>query len=295
MFIFDQEIKVKETVKEVRVNNEINIYTRILEGNKSGKTAIFIHGGGSGGNHTMLLRPAKWMISKGLFGTIILPDKRGEGKSSTLSKQISIKDHAQDMKELLDNLSIKDKITAMGISYGGPTALTLADIDERIDEVVLFASSPSLKSAKGITGFLNKHNLLEPIVKSFYTKNVGKNSPEYANLDRIYDISDKKQLNKIFLDAIKSTEKSRLESLLIQNSATLDPSNSSIEEDIKMDIPVYQVIGDKDEIWETDLSEYSKRLSNIKSIKVKKADHKSSLLRAGEFYEQFLKLYRSAS
>ena len=294
MFNFKQSVTVKESFKDIPINSNVNIYTHIIQSGVEGKTAIFIHGGGSGGNHTMLVRPAKWMINKGLFSTVILPDKRGEGKSSKIDKQMTIKDHAKDMKNLLDNLEIKGKITAMGISYGGPTALTLAGICDRVSDVVLFASSPSLKSAKGITGFLNKHNLLEPIVKAFYTKTIGTSSPQYTNLDCIYDINNKKQLNKIFLNAIKSTEKDRLESLLIQNAATLNQNNSSIDKDINLDIPIYQVIGDKDEIWETNLTEYSERFPNIKSTKVDKADHKDSLLNAGQFYEQFFKIYKDA-
>lgn len=287
-------LNVKEELKSIDVSNSVSIYTRIMTCKNEGKTAIYIHGGGSCGNHSMCIRPAKWMFEKGLFNKMILPDKRGEGASSPLTEKIKITDHALDMKQVLDKLNIQEKVTAIGISNGGPTALTLASIDERIDEVILISSSPSIKSANGLGAFLHKHNLLQPIVKLIYTKLVGKNPAKYPDMDSIYEINSNKELKKIFLDAIKSTEKSRLNSLLIQNESTLDVTNGGIDAMIKLDIPIYQVIGDKDEVGETDLSEYIDRFPKLNSIMVNNADHQACLVRANEFYETLLQIYKAS-
>ncbi len=82
------------------------------------------------------------------------------------------------------------------------------------------------------------------------------------------------------------------ESLMFQNASTLDKENTSVSQNITLSIPVYQVIGDQDEIWETDLSPYKERFPNITSSKIAGANHKGSLLRASEFYEALLKIYR---
>lgn len=283
---------IKEELKTYSVSNDVEIYTRTLyKEDSTGKTAIFIHGGGSGGNHTMIVRPSKWMMEKDLFSKVILPDRRGEGLSSPLTKKISIKEHAFDMKNLLDVLGIDEKITAIGISYGGPIALTLADIDNRIDEVILIASSPSLKDVKGFRGFLYKHNILEPIGRFFYKLYLGKDEPQYPNFENVYDLKSEKEIMKLFTNAIKHTDKKMYESLMLQNASTIDKENSSIDKDIKINTPIYQVIGEKDEIWETDLSEYKERFTDIKSSVILGANHKACLLRAEEFYNELFRIY----
>lgn len=156
----------------------------------------------------MLWRPAKWLIEKGLFSTAILPDRRGEGNSSPLTGKFSTMDHAQDMKLMLDELKINGKTTAIGLSYGGPISLQLASIDSRINEVILMASSPSLRDVKGFRGFLYRKNLLEPFAKMFYKKNLGKLPPEYPNFDGVYDLKTGKQLaNYILLKPLEKQTK----------------------------------------------------------------------------------------
>jgi len=291
MLTLSNNIVIDETIKTYKIASGDLIHTRVVESNKNGKTAIYIHGGGSGGNHTMLLRPAKWMIEKELFSKVILPDRRGEGFSTPLTKKITIHDHAMDMKSLLDTLGIEGKVTAIGLSYGGPIALTLASIDSRIDEVILMASSPSLNDVKGFRGFLYKYNILEPLVKIFYKLYLGKEEPEYPDFKNIYDLKSERDTEKLFIEAIKRTDKSMYKSLMLQNASTLDKDNSSISKDISLNIPIYQVIGEKDEIWETNLSSYKKRFSNIKSTIIPEASHKGCLLRAEEFYTALIKIY----
>lgn len=291
MLTITPKITFNETVQTFQIGTNF-IHARVVDGKQNGKTAIYIHGGGSGGNHTMLLRPAKWMIEKGLFSKVILPDRRGEGLSSPLTEKLTIKDHALDMKGLLDVIGLKEKVTAIGLSYGGPIALTLAGIDDRIDEVILMASSPSLERVKGFRGFLYKHNILEPIVKIFYKLNLGKEEQRYPNFENVYDLENEKDITKLFIDAMKHTDKKMYESLMFQNASTLDKNNSSITEDITLNIPIYQVIGEQDEIWETDISSYKDRFPNIKSTKIPGANHKGCLLRASEFYEALSNIYR---
>ncbi|MFO7693537.1 MAG: alpha/beta fold hydrolase [Vicinamibacterales bacterium] len=202
-----------------------------------------------------------------------------------------MKDHAKDMKALLDKLDLHEKITAIGISYGGPIAIELAALDPRVDEVILMASSPSLKRVKGIQGFLYRTNLLEKITKIFYRRNLGKLSAEYPDFEKVYDLKNSNELTKFFIKAINHTDKQMLESIMLQNASTLDQNNSSIAVDIKLDIPIFQVIGSKDEIWETDIAEYKNRFTNIKNCIIEGEKHKGVILNASLFYEGLKSIY----
>lgn len=284
-------LRCTEQVQHYEIHNGIKLYTSIISGENQGKTAIYIHGGGSGGNHTILLRPAKWLIEQGLFSKVILPDRRGEGLSTPLTQKLTILDHAKDMKALLDELNIEEKITVIGISYGGPIALELAGLDSRVDEVILMASSPSLREVKGIQGFLYRNNLLEKITKYFYKKNLGKLSTEYPDLEKIYDMKNNKELTKYFVEAIKHTDGKMLESLMLQNASTLDKNNSSVSPDIKLDIPIFQIIGSKDEIWETNITQYKNQFTNMKNLIIEGEGHKGVILNADLFYKGLKKIY----
>jgi pimeloyl-ACP methyl ester carboxylesterase len=294
-------VKFKEDLKHYEVAEGIQLYTRIVTKEKGSrteakeKTALYIHGGGSGGNHTMLLRPGKWLIEQNFFDKVILLDRRGEGFSTPLTNKLTLRDHATDMKGLLDVLKINEKITVIGISYGGPIALELAGMDERIDEVILMASSPSLKEVKGIQGLLYRYGLLEKITKSFYKKNLGKLPIEYPDFEGVYDLETNRALTRYFVEAIKKTGGDQLESLMFQNASTLDKANSGISKEISLKIPIYQVIGTKDEIWETDLKAYQNRFPHIITHSVEGEKHKGVILNATPFYEGLRTIYPNKS
>jgi pimeloyl-ACP methyl ester carboxylesterase len=286
-------LSTKEESRTYKLPNGVQIFSKSLyKVGSNARTAIYIHGGGSGGNHTIVERPSYWMINKGMFGKIILPDRRGAGLSSPITEKMNYEENAKDMKNLLDCMDINEKITAIGISYGGPIALTLAAIDSRVEEVILIASSPSLKPAKGIMSFLYKHNMLEPIVRSVYKRLVGKLESSYVNLDEIYDAKSIGELKKLFLNGIKHTTKDRFESLMLENASTCDLNNQGISKNLKLDIPVYRVIGTKDEVWEVDIGDlYRDQISNIKTAYIDGANHKDVFFRADEFYNTLYAYY----
>lgn len=278
-----------------KVDEKVNIYAKTIENKACTNrgTAIYIHGGGSGGNHTIVLRPSYWMLEKGIFSKIIMPDRRGAGNSSPIDKVMTYADNAWDMKKLLDRMSINEKITVIGISYGGPIALTLAGMDSRVERVILIASSPSLKPANGFIGFLYRKGLLDKLVKGVYKKTIGKLESQYADFDKSYEAKGDGDLKKIFLEAIKHMPKDRLDSLLMENASTCSLDNQAISKDIKISVPVYRVIGTKDETWEVDLGDtYKNQISDIKSSYIKDAAHKDVFFRAQEFYEALYSLVK---
>jgi len=283
--IHDEKIEEKSQVFHVSTGGSIHAKTVYRVG-MEGATALFIHGGGSGGNHSMLTRAARWLVAKGAFSCVILPDRRGSGMSSPLEKSMTFSDNAADMQSLLDAMGVHGYITAMGISYGGPIALTLAAIDPRVNRVILVASSASLRSAKGFKGFLYRTNLLKPIIAVVYGKLVGSLPPSRADFDPIYDASSPTELKAIFMNAIKSTPKEHLESLLLENASTLDLRNQSIPENLVISVPVLKVIGELDEIWQVkEDSRIAARIPHLKTVIIQKARHQDCFFRADEFYQ----------
>lgn len=286
MFEIDKTcVAVREEI--FRLSSGTEIFAKTLScKNDSGKTALFIHGGGSGGNHTIVSRPSYWLLNRGLFSSVIMPDRRGAGKSSAITSVMTYEENAKDMKELLDSMGVTGDITAIGVSYGGPIALTLAAIDKRVKEVCLVASSPSLMPAKGLVRVLYKTGMLEKLAGAVYRKLIGTEGSEYPDFDGAYSAKGEGDLKNIFLTAVKRTERSRLDSLLLENASTCDVKNAAIGEQFCVNVPVYRVIGTGDATWEGDLgSKYEKRITKLVTSYIRGASHKDVFFRAPEFYE----------
>jgi pimeloyl-ACP methyl ester carboxylesterase len=188
-------------------------------------------------------------------------------------------------------MEIEGDVTVMGLSYGGPIAIELASMDSRIKEVILVASSPSLKDVNGLRGILYRSNLLEKISTAYYKKNLGKLPATYPDFESVYELKSNKELTEYFVHCIKQTDSKMLESIIYQNKSTLDQSNNGITDGFNLDIPIFQVIGSKDEIWETDIAPYKSRFSSLKSKIIDGYEHKDAILKADLFYNALLEIY----
>jgi len=104
-------------------------------------------------------------------------------------------------------------------------------------------------------------------------------------------VKNSNELTKFFVQAIKHTDRNMLESIMLQNASTLDQNNIAVSSDIKLDIPILQIIGSKDEIWETDISEYKNRFPHIKNYIIEGEKHKGVILNAEPFYEGLKNMY----
>jgi pimeloyl-ACP methyl ester carboxylesterase len=280
-----------------RLESGTEIFAKTLKrDNNCGRTAIFIHGGGSGGNHTIVCRPSYWLMNRGLFSSVIMPDRRGAGKSSPITSVMSYEENAKDMKELLDSMGVTGDITAIGVSYGGPIALTLAAIDKRVKEVCLVASSPSLMPARGLVRILYKTGMLEKLAGSVYQKLIGTEESAYPDFDGAYLSKNEGDLKKIFLSAVRRTDKGRLDSLLLENASTCDVKNAAIDERFSIEVPVFRVIGTRDETWERELgTKYENRIPELVTSYIDGASHKDVFFRAPEFYKALEGLLNAGS
>lgn len=100
--------------------------------NGTGKPFILLHGNGEDGNY-FLNQTAYFSKSY----RVITVDTRGHGKSPRGVKPFTIRQFAEDLKWLMDELSI-EKADILGFSDGGNIALVFAlRYPERVDRLIL--------------------------------------------------------------------------------------------------------------------------------------------------------------
>lgn len=269
------------------------LYAEILSGRKGSKVrrALFLHGGGVSANHSIVRRPAMWLISHGFFDEVILPDRRGAGESSPFKSLMTTDELALDIRLLLDEMKITEPLTIIASSYGGPIALTLASKDKRIESVILLASSPILNLTKGMLRLPHRLGLLIPAIKFIIRLFTGRsNSEAPVDLDFVYDI--KSILGYIWaqIRILMKMKRSRLRSMFLQVDSVFLEENMSLGEDVKIKVPVRQVIGSRDAVWEKNIP--VKCLKNIPLFHqeiIDGASHKDLFLRADEFLMRALK------
>jgi pimeloyl-ACP methyl ester carboxylesterase len=290
--------QISAETRHVAIGRDGELFVKVLRGPlRSGRRAIYIHGGGGGGNHTLIERPSRYLIHDGLFDEMLLPDRRGDGASSPLTHKQTVREHAEDMRDLLDAMGEAGPLTALGVSYGGPIALGLAAIDMRIERVVLVASSPALSQNNGVARLLIKSGVLRPMMKLVYRAYLGKLPPEYTDFDRAYDMRQSRDLVNIFLDAVKRTPREHMDSFIYALEATLDEANANLDAGVALDIPVVQVIGQRDEVWGSSvLPQYKERFPHFRQYIVPEGRiHKDVFLKPGAFYSALAAALRETS
>jgi pimeloyl-ACP methyl ester carboxylesterase len=283
---------------DVDIYENVHLHVELLEHaeRSAARTLLFIHGGGAATNHTIVRRPSRWLIDRNLFDRAILPDRRGNGGSSPITELMTFEDQAEDMRRLLDALGERGPLTAMGISYGGPIALTLAALDDRIQRVILLASSPTMNEMAWPWNWLMKSGLLTTYMRWLYKREVGKAEPHVFDLDVAYETASTKEDWAQFRQALRHTPRDRLQSLLLEFQATSDPANAEIPDWVQLKIPVLQIIGSRDETWGGDLpQEYRARFPNLHRVVIPGMGHKDAVRHADVFLEALARELRRAT
>lgn len=303
--IITPEIKSNEKKYEISSGIFINakvIYREELAGKElagkelAGRKALYLHGGGIYGDHTLAVRPSKWLVKNEIFDLIILPDRIGSGKSSPFTKQMSIKEQSEIISSLLDVLKIDESITVIGSSYGGLISLMLASIDKKINKVILLSSSPTLANPSGLIKVLGHTGLLKIFLKLMLYIYLGRSKPAFIDQDEFYDLNDTVSFTKLAQKVLKHTDRKLLKSMLYKVDSLLDKNNLTIPEDMNLDIPVIQVIGEKDEFWGRDIPEkFKKTLPRLKRSVIKGSSHKDLIQRAEEFHSEAIRLLKEDS
>ena len=251
---------IQEHVRDVEIARGLTLHVAMLHHRqREGRMALYIHGSGTVGNHTIVERPSRWLIDRGIYDTVIMPDRRGCGASSPWTRKPTIGDQARDMEALLDALGIDRPLDVIGLSTGGPIALTLAHRDKRGQLVGLISSSPTLNQIAWPWNWLIAIGLVPAVMKLMYRREIGKAEPEYIDYDFMYDWEDptRRERWEHFKEVLRHTPEERLDSVMYEFNATLDPANAEIPDEVRLDIPVLQVIGTEDETWGSEMPEKS--------------------------------------
>jgi pimeloyl-ACP methyl ester carboxylesterase len=102
-----------------------------------GQPLLLLHGGmgiGDDWRHVFASDPPGY--------TVIVPDLRGHGRSTSPPEEFTFKACAEDVRELLDQLSI-EKVKAIGMSMGAKTLLHLATAHpQSVEAMVLVSATP---------------------------------------------------------------------------------------------------------------------------------------------------------
>jgi pimeloyl-ACP methyl ester carboxylesterase len=258
-------------------------------------TAVFVHNG-AGANHTTVERPSRWLMAQGLFDRVILPDRRGCGASSPLTTKFSAREHAEDLKVLLDIMEVDDGFTAIGLSDGGIVALILATIDPRVERVVLVAASPILKKALSVGQLRVKQAIRRSLLHLLVRIMVGRSQPEYTDFDDAYEHPTRPALWRLYVRSLTQTSASRRSSYLTELDSTLDGTDVYVPEQMRVDVPVLQVIGERDEVFRVGLTPQCRQvLPNFRRTVIPRARHKDVFARAGEFYGALAGLLKESS
>jgi pimeloyl-ACP methyl ester carboxylesterase len=283
--------QIKTDVCDVDISEDAHLHVKFLHhAKKTGPTLLLIHGGGAGANHTIVERPARWLVDQQVYGRIILPDRRGNGASSPLTHIPTFRDHARDMVALLDALGETGPLDVMGVSYGGPIALTQADMDDRITRAILYASSPAMHF-RWPWNWLIRSGLIPWIMRQMYKREIGKAAPRYPDLDIAYEQRTKQDNWEAYKQSLNHTPADRLDSIMHELQANQRPAYTRIDEDVRLAIPVLRVIGSEDQTWGSDWpSEYQERFPNFRQVIVPGADHKDAIREADRFLETLVPL-----
>ncbi|MGE5458639.1 MAG: hypothetical protein ACM3RX_09830, partial [Methanococcaceae archaeon] len=181
-------------------------------------------------------------------------------------------------------------VTVLAESYGGPIALILASGDARISKVVLLSSSPELILTKGRLKFFYKTGILVPFIKMVISIFAAKGRPEEINFDSVYEIKSSIGYVISALNVLRHTRKENIPDLLLSVDSVFNPHNFCIPEDIKLHIPVYQIIGSKDKAWgETIPDKFSESFPLLCRTLLKGFRHRDLFERADVFIDELIK------
>jgi pimeloyl-ACP methyl ester carboxylesterase len=116
---------------------EINGFEMYYDRRGEGEGLLLLHGGmgiGDDWRHIFASDPPGY--------SVIVPDLRGHGRSTSPPQEFTFKACAEDVRGLLDRLRI-DRVKAIGMSMGAKTLLHLATVDpSRVDAMVLVSATP---------------------------------------------------------------------------------------------------------------------------------------------------------
>lgn len=259
----------------------INIY---IERSGKGKPLLLIHGLGT---------PGVWMYARKTLSemfdviTIHLP---GFGLSEPAATPLSTHDHAKLLVEILNTLQLRN-VAALGVSYGGQLAATLALMStERIDCLILACSSGLMKRYR----FL-RYSLFRRIISTVAEYSVLRYVTTVRLMNRILYYDHNKQPNEIiheFHRMISQTEKRKSWFQCVWNASI--PESNFAENLTAIRIPTLILWGQNDRVIPTRYAyEFQQLIKGSTLIIFQECGHALPLERPKEMCEAIEKFLSS--
>lgn len=154
-------------------NVDISYFFYHYEKYDDSKIVLFLHGIGSG--HTAYMQEINYLCKAGY--RVLTLDYMGCDSSSG-KNLLSMNEPTRDVMDLLNHLSLKEKIVLVGHSLGGYTALNTINLRNDINKAIIISGFLSLESE--LSGFIKSKTIVKSLLK--YEQRVEK---EYYGIDNI--------------------------------------------------------------------------------------------------------------
>jgi hypothetical protein len=169
----------------------------------------------------------------------------------------------------------------------------LAHLDSRVQCAALIASAPQRAALYGPAEWLARAGLLRHLLNWEIRRSIGKTDPPRpVNFDPAYDAHSPRDMTRAFSEALRSIPAERGDSLMAISDSELDPAAVSVPPDLRLEIPILQVIGEVDEVWGGELPLGTlERFPNLRRVVIKGAYiHKDVFFKAEAFFEALVAL-----
>jgi hypothetical protein len=165
--------------------------------------------------------------------------------------------------------------------------MLLASKESQVTEVILLASSFRMSLTRGKFHYLYKTGAMLFFIKLGLSLFTGNSERHYVNMDFVYDQRNTLGLIIAQIRILRQLNKNRLKSFYFMAESAFNKMNMDITDRVKLSIPIIQIIGSSDKVWEKNISqEELKQYPGFRQVIIKGAEHRDLFLRADEFLEK---------
>jgi proline iminopeptidase len=306
-------MKVFLTVVAILITN-LNIYGQALYtktfGNPKDKALLFLHGGPGYNAINFEYSTADILSKQGFY--VIVYDRRGEGRSVDTSAKYTFQQSFEDIQVILNKLKVKN-VTLLGHSFGGVIASLFTEKYPKLINKLILIGAPII--------IQETFNTIITSSKVIYESKGDKNNLGYLD---ILDKMDKKSLeyssycfghamqNGFYLPK-KMTEEAKniythlkMDTVVKKYASQMSYESSkgfwlnekytsinltnSINNILKMEVPVYGIYGKDDGLYSLNQIEYLEMLITTKNLKyIDNCSHNAFIDQQNQFIEAIIK------
>lgn len=242
-----------------RMGSNLKYWVEGLDGNP---VIVFSHGATL--DHDSFRDQTKAFVEKGF--RVVTWDLRGHGSSKPIGNDVSIKNMANDLKAIIDNLGV-DKAVLVGHSLGGYVVQMFAyNYPERLHAIAL----------EGCTDLSMKPRFFYKLMYHIMPKMLSRMRVETFRLRTVTDLSIKESVNEYALNAMDHIPKNDFIRIIMAGVQALW-TDSGIPENYIVPVPFLLVHGDSDDangkIYQEQSPEWAKRQPKCRYEIINEAGH----------------------